>query len=410
MGRRGLVMLMFVKKVRRGGEGWRYPLPHAEAASLVRWRDGRGTEEDSERLQAMLERARIQKVWLGCGCCATGDGMPLLAVVRSKDGGRYHLRRMLAPGRPRHSETCAWSDLTLEVRKGRGPRGRGGGEEGDREPRVAPRLAGVLTALLAQSGVLVRSAEDQRSSIGSEFAAIRMIGRRFELIPGEPLGDLFADHIGALRSGEFLTAIAAAEERSGRPASALACLYARQVEDRRLGLAEGSELELREPVGWIEGGPGAGGPFLVLVRCEGGNDGVVAEEAVATPVLSGRRFIPVTSDLERRGMDWLLRLQWSLQRAGLGVRLERPVHATAAAAGECRPSALLRVPTKSGEGTIAIRIGVGPVGWEEDRARMEAIGHPFRLGLRDLEDAGAKHRLRRLCFAIHRSHAVAGRE
>lgn len=395
-------MLMFVEKVRKGGEGWRYPLPEEEAASLLRWRDGRGAPEDRERVRATLERARRQNVWLGCGCGATGEAAPLLAVVRTRAGDRYHLRRMLGPGRSRHAETCSWAALTLEVREGRGPRGRAGGQPVPGEARPLPRLAGALNTLLVESGVTVRCAEEARPSIASELAAIRRIARRFEFNAGEPLGDLYADHVDALRSGELLGRLLKAEDKDASPV-ALACLFARRVGERSLGLADGSELELEAPVVWGQGGLGAGGPFLVLVRCERGSDGLVAREAVAQPILSGRRLMPVESDLDRRGMEWLLRLQWSLHRAGLAVRLERPIYSLATPAGECRASALVWVPATLGETIIAVRIGVGPVAWEEDRARLQEVGHPFRLGLRELDDPGAMQRLRRLCFALHRA-------
>src|SRR3546814_12566092 len=75
----------------------------------------------------------------------------------------------------------------------------------------------------------------------------------------------------------------------------------------------------------------AGGPFLALIRCEATADGrAQAVKACAMPIYHARRFVPVSTSLDRDVLRALAHLQLALYAHGAecAIRRELPFSGT----------------------------------------------------------------------------------
>jgi hypothetical protein len=85
------------------------------------------------------------------------------------------------------------------------------------------------------------------------------------------------------------------------------------------------------------------GPFLVMIVAGEYPEaqGYAPLRAYAQPILSGHRFIPVNSDLERDILHALLKARRQLADGGIDLLVEKPVFDLLTPAGPCRPDFLI---------------------------------------------------------------------
>ena len=123
-------------------------------------------------------------------------------------------------------------------------------------------------------------------------------------------------------------------------------------------------------VAGIEVPEGVGGPFLILVMCRLlANNTAGAVQGWALPILSGRRFVPVFSQLERDILQGLIGLQGALDRHGVDCTIERMLPEPAENVGHDLHIAIARDQTVIRE----LRLGIesdGPA--DENRSRHRA--------------------------------------
>lgn len=223
---------------------------------------------------------------------------------------------------------------------------------------LRPDLREMLHALLdaAGSNVIEPVAEMSDPSPADAFGDLMAGARSFELAPGILLADHLWDHAGDYRRGAVAERLRATAEQRGKHLPGFLAVYATTI---RSPLAYGPHRMPLRVAEDIAVPAGIGGPYLVLVSCRLLPDR--RAEAVcgfAQPILSGRRFVPVFSDLERDIFEGLIGLQVALDVHGLDCTITRALPATSAAPGH----------------DIHIAIGRGNVVVRELRIAVRASG------------------------------------
>lgn len=163
------------------------------------------------------------------------------------------------------------------------------------------------------------------------FGDLMAAAQSFELAPGVLLADHLWDHAGDYRRGAVAERLRATAEQRGKHLPGFLAVYATSI---RTPLAYGPHRMPLRVVEDIAVPTGIGGPYLVLVSCRLLPDR--SAEAVcgfAQPILSGRRFVPVFSDLERDIFEGLIGLQVALDAHGLDCTITRVLPVTSSTAG-----------------------------------------------------------------------------
>ena len=194
-------------------------------------------------------------------------------------------------------------------------------------------LREMLHALLdaAGSNVIEPVAVMPDPSPADAFGDVMAAARSFELAPGVLLADHLWDHAGDYRRGTVAERLRATAEGRGKHLPGFLAVYANSV---RSPLAYGPKRMPLRVAEDIAVPAGIGGPYLVLVSCRLLRDRTA--EAVcgfAQPILSGRRFVPVFSDLERDLFEGLIGLQVALDVHGLDCTITRVLPVTSSIAG-----------------------------------------------------------------------------
>lgn len=191
-------------------------------------------------------------------------------------------------------------------------------------PVEIPPLASRLWALLGAAERNIISAPataPDDPSIIDEFAAIEAAAAKFEIAPGVGLSDLLWTHGKPFRRGEVAARLRALEMATGKTLQAFLLLYAAEIGGACLFGPNMTPFRCAEP---IDAPVDATGPFLVLIVCHLAADGrAEAIRGYAQPVLSGRRFLPVGSPLERDMLHALIDLQAKLDAHGLDLTIVR---------------------------------------------------------------------------------------
>ncbi|MDF0490453.1 hypothetical protein PX554_20185 [Sphingomonas sp. H39-1-10] len=216
-----------------------------------------------------------------------------------------------------------------------------------------PPLASRLWSLLAASGahIVLPPAETPDPSLVDEFHAIMTAARSFRLGPDMDLAEALWTRAGAFWAGEVATKLREITRIHGRAAAqGFLLLYAGDVDDRIVFSGHASPFAVTDR---IDRSDFAIGPWLVLIACR--LDPIGQAEPVrgyAQPILSGRRFVPVGSTLERDALTALIELQAKLDAYGLDATIERSFPAESAAC-----DVLLSIRNRDGH-TQELRIAI----------------------------------------------------
>ncbi|WP_231923230.1 hypothetical protein [Sphingobium cloacae] len=181
----------------------------------------------------------------------------------------------------------------------------------------------MLHALLdaAGSNVIEPVAEMPDPSPADAFGDLMAGARSFELAPGVLLADHLWDHAGDYRRGALAERLRATAEQRGKHLPGFLAVYATSI---RTPLAYGPHRMPLRVAEDIAVPAGIGGPYLVLVSCRLlPNHRAEAVCGFAQPILSGRGFVPVFSDLERDIFEGLIGLQVALDAHGLDCTITR---------------------------------------------------------------------------------------
>lgn len=192
-------------------------------------------------------------------------------------------------------------------------------------------LAALLEGLIGAAGrhiIPAPAAAPDHPSITNAFDALRVAAQDFEVVPGMSLADHLWTHAASLRSGEVASTLI----RGGPPGHAIPgflLLYAVDARSPLLYLPQRQPLRVRDGIEIVH--EAAGGPFLALIRCEATADGrAQAVKACAMPIYHARRFVPVSTSLDRDVLRALEHLQLALDAHGAecAIRRELPFSGT----------------------------------------------------------------------------------
>lgn len=153
------------------------------------------------------------------------------------------------------------------------------------------------------------------------FEKLVVATRLFEIAPGVRLSDHFWQHAGDFRRGAVADQLRETAEGRGKFVPGFLAIYATSV---RSPLAYGPKRMPFRVAETIDMAEGISGPYLVLVACRLlGNGKAEAVRGYAQPILDGRRFVPVASELERDVLRALEKLQVTLDAQGVDCAIER---------------------------------------------------------------------------------------
>lgn len=358
----------------------RIPIPAPVREALVRWYTGKGSRGDEEAGIVLVQQARIGAKWIACDCLPPRSPPPILTPAFLSEAETYYLRRLTSADRPEHQADCPFfrdqaTNRISEVRNRESPAEPPHGffevlrpapeklaqrpldESNDDRTRQAsiPRLARLLWRLLAISGLnrLPPLSQDRaQRSISDEFRTLSVVAAKIEIAPGIELGRALWTHAQALHSKRVyarLRDLARSWPRGHAPQAFLA-LFAQQVRGSTI-LTAGSDpvvLANRVQSPSVRGNPVAG-PYLVIIVVGEYPEahGYAPLRGYAQPIFSGRRFIPVSSELEREVLSALVAARRNFDRHGLDFQLEKPVFDTLTPLGPCRPDFLLELRSRA---------------------------------------------------------------
>ena len=119
------------------------------------------------------------------------------------------------------------------------------------------------------------------------------------------------------------------------------------------------------------------GPYLTIVVAGEYPEahGYAPLRAYAQPIFSGKRFVPVDSEFERAVLRELIKLQWTFDRIGIDLTIEKPVFDTLTPIGACRPDFILELRSReTGEIRSIIVEAMGST--DETYLAAKAVTHP----------------------------------
>lgn len=203
----------------------------------------------------------------------------------------------------------------------------------------------------------------------------------FQLAPGVLLADHFWNHVGDYRRGTVAARLRETAGRTGKFLPGFLAAYATSVRSplvygpHRMPLRVAEAIDIAERIS---------GPYLVLVGCRLLSNGKAeAVRGFAQPILNGRRFVPVFSELERDVLKALIGLQGALDAHGVDCTIKRVLSPGSAALGHDIHLVIQRESVAIRELRLAISTGdldgakqsephtvdyvVGPQNWSDGR-------------------------------------------
>ena len=196
---------------------------------------------------------------------------------------------------------------------------------------TASGLAALLECLIGASGrhiIPAPAAAPDHPSITDAFDALRVAAQDFEVVPGTSLADHLWTHAAPLHSGEVASTLIRGGP-AGHAIPGFLLLYAVDARSPLLYLPQRQPLRVRDGIEIAH--EAAGGPFLALIRCAATADGrAQAVKACAMPIYHARRFVPVSTSLDRDVLRALEHLQLALDAHGAecAIRRELPFSGT----------------------------------------------------------------------------------
>jgi hypothetical protein len=363
-----------------GTTGPRIALPPIVRDALVRWYVGSGSHGDEDAGIVLVQQARIGGKWIACDCLAGDRLPPILTPAFLSEAETYYLRRLTGQGRSEHHEACPFfrdqaTNRVSEVRRPHGPADpphgffealRPAPEKLAQRPDAAasddrtrqasvPRLARLLWRLIDVAGLNCcppLSQEPSPPTITDQFRSLTNVARGIEIGPGVELARVFWTHAQALRSRRVYAGLRALAPRwpLGHAPQAFLALYAHQVRGSTIHVAEGDPIVLANRVQTpsIRDNRIAG-PFLVIVVVGEYPEaqGYAPLRGYAQPILSGRRFIPISSAHERDVLRALIAAREEFDRRAVDLHIEKPVFDLLTPLGACRPDFLIEARSRS---------------------------------------------------------------
>ena len=322
--------------------------------------------------------------WFACSCLGPDVRPPVLVPV-----AEAHIRRHQGYPWPHHADGCDFARDPAEQRQiqrsylrpleASGPRlirrladaDRVTGPaavQGRSYARGRAALATLLMQLLEAAGIDCVAPDGAVASIADQFKALRAAARAVEIDAGVRLSDYLCTYAPALP--ELLRKVAAAPEarfRHTRPHGVLLCVVAGMAQGS-LTLVRGERLAVRGRIAVFAERDGHGRDTLAdrdarspyLAACLVGRPAAAAPpmilKAYCHPIAGLRHLLPVDSNLERKTLAQLLRLQlWLRRERGVQLTIVKPLFDVAPPDPEtpgdpCIPDFILRAA------------GVGPRG------------------------------------------------
>ena len=349
----------------------RISLPPPLKEALVRWYVGAGTHADEEAGITLVQQARIGAKWIACDCLDADGPPPILTPAFLSEAETYYLRRLTSPKRPEHRASCPFfreqaTNRISEVRPLYPPAEPPSGyfavlrpapeklaqrpvedATDDRTRHVSvPRLARLLWRLIELAGVNrvpPLPSQVEEASIKSEFAAITRAAAKIEIAPGLELGRALWTHAQALHSNRAYAVLRelARTWPAGHAPQGFLALFSPGFRGHELEVVGAEPVRIANRVQ----SPSARdnpirGPYLALVVAGQYPEahGYAPLRAYAQPIYSGRRFIPIESDIEREALKEILALQRELAREGIDLALEKPLFDRLTQDGPYRPN------------------------------------------------------------------------
>ncbi|ATI80849.1 hypothetical protein [Sphingobium yanoikuyae] len=195
-----------------------------------------------------------------------------------------------------------------------------GGTAAHNAPPVLERLLEELLDAAQANCIPAPAAAPDGSTIIDAFTALRVASAGFNVAPGVALTDHFWTNAAPFRSGAVGKQLAQTA-RHGRAVQGFLALYGTEIRPPLLYSPNMPPFRVSGAIGTI---PDIGGPYLILVACEGQPDGSAeAISAFAVPVFHAQRFVPVRSELDRDVLRALAHLQVSLDAHGVDCSVQR---------------------------------------------------------------------------------------
>lgn len=393
----------------------RIPLPAALREALVRWYVGEGSHQDEKAGITLVQNARIGQRWIACDCLGRTEPPPILTPAFLSEADTYYLRRLTSTKRPEHRGDCPFfrdqvTNRITEVRSATTPTDPPSGffevlrpapnrlaqrpedEANDDRTRNAstPRLARLLWRLMDNAGVntVAPLAYGHEWSIREGFAAIGYAAGKIEVAPGIELARAFWTHARPLQAGVVygtLRKLASVWPKAHAP-QGFVLLYAPSFQGHEIHIPDGEPVAVANRVQSPSvRGNRISGPFLVLVVAGEYPEahGYAPLRAYAQPIFSGRLFVPVDSDFERKALRRILECQRTLHARNIDLAIGKPLFDTMTPEGPCRPDFVIEARSRqTGELRTVI---VEAMGFDnDDYATAKAVTHPRMRRLGDL--------------------------
>ncbi|SNS68173.1 hypothetical protein SAMN06295912_11257 [Sphingomonas laterariae] len=196
---------------------------------------------------------------------------------------------------------------------------------GDVKAPLETALPELLHAVMVAGGsnVIVSPSIQPDPSPADAFGQLVAGASSFQLAADVPLADHFWDHAGEYRRGAVAARLRDTTGRVGKFLPGFLAIYATSVRTplvygpHRMPFRVAESIDLEE---------GISGPYLVLVACRLlANGKAQAVRGFAQPILDGRRFVPVFSELERDVLCGLIGLQGALDAHGVDCTIKRAI-------------------------------------------------------------------------------------
>lgn len=357
--------MWLVDREKNGIDTGRIALPSPLRAALVRWYIGTGDRGDEEAGIMLVQQARIGAKWIACDCLGDRNSPPILTPAYLSEAETFYLRRLTGSKRPDHRLDCPFfrdqaTNRLSEVRRASersdpadgffevlrpAPEKlaqRPGSDATDDRTRQGslPRLARLLWRLLDLAGT--HRLEFAPGSIKEQFSMLERVAGAIEVAPSMELTSVLWTHGQALHSRRAYAVLRELADRwpQGHAPQGFLIVFADRIQGHEVFAAGCEPIRVANRVqSPSRRGEPVKGPYLVIIVVGEYPEkrGFAPLRAYAQPVLSGHRFVPVDSELERSVLREFLKVQLALSRRGIDLAVERPIFDRLTPLGPGRP-------------------------------------------------------------------------
>ena len=352
--------------------------------------------EESEQLEIVvlevMERAREDRLWLGCDCWSEDGRRPVSAPCRNHRGTHYW--RKLVKRQVEHSKDCVFARTPAQRRLAAArwnpsraarkapdgwfavlrdspedkrvskPSGRSAG--GDIKRKSAHRSAlSQLQLMLMERAGLNRLRPGKKSEDAKSWPnALLEQAKEIEIAPGRLLADLWFPNIESWRSPEAHADVRAAARDwpAGHKPQGFLSWVVWDVDARGVGTAyRKNRVEVASGVGRpVVGRSPIPRPYLFLGAVDLADErrGYKCLQGYAQPIVASNCPVPVDSHYERRAFGTLKTTLRILSRTfpDTAFELEKPVFEIETPNGPCLPDFLIRARRGGDEAVFVIEV------------------------------------------------------